>query len=120
MVERQSHPIGDVEHGQFVQTNKPLDVDEATPQWNAFASITVSTTVVNLAGNRYGHNRAKITVETNPIRFSVDGSIPTASLGHLLSDGDILDLDSTQEIQEFRAIRQGAADATLMVTFGNI
>ena len=117
--DRQPYPVGDSTHGQLVQANKPLPIEESHPVWAAFASITVSTSVVNLGANRH-FNRAYISIESNPIRYTVDGSLPTASVGHLASAGDIIKLDSFSEVFEFQTIRQGAADATLMVSFGNI
>lgn len=122
MSTRQSYPVGDSEYGQLVQATKslPVHVSESTPTWTNFSSIVVSTLVVNLGISRLSNNRATITVETNPIRFTLDGSAPTASLGHLASAGDIIELQSAEEVREFQAIRQGAADATLMVTFGQV
>lgn len=120
MADRQQFPVGDTQFGQLVQTNKPLQVKNEVPNWDAFGTITVSTAVLTLTPNHLNHNYAMITVETNPVRYTVDGTIPTASLGHLLSPGDILELTSVQEVKNFRVIRQSAADATLMASFGNI
>lgn len=116
---RQQFPVGDTINGQLVQVNKPLPVSDSIPAWTGFASYTISTAVLGLGAIRGSFNRAFITVETNAVRFTVDGTLPTASVGHLLSPGDTLDLESKDEVNEFQVIRQGAADATLFVTFGN-
>jgi hypothetical protein len=46
----------------------------------------------------------------------VDGSDPTASVGHLVTAGTPLILESKRELKAFRAIRDAAADITLSVT----
>lgn len=120
MAERQPYPVGDTEYGQLVQVGKPLPTTESQPIWTDFDPITVSTAVINLGAPRLSNNRAYITVETNPIRYTVDGTAPTATVGHLLSAGDVLELESAHEVREFQTIRQGAADATIMVSYGNI
>ena len=118
MAERQNYPVGDVDAGQLVQNTKPLTVRPATPVWGSFLPLTVSTTVVNLGTARGSYNRAFITVESNPIRFTVDGTLPTSSVGILLGAGDTLELESREEVFEFQAIRSSGVDSILSITFG--
>ena len=86
----------------------------------AYESITIDNTVggkgFTLA--KYGTNvYAFITVETAQIRFTLDGTAPTTTVGHLLNAGDVLELDSNADIVSFRAIRTGATSATIHVTY---
>lgn len=120
MADRQSYPIGDTEYGQLVQATKSLPTTESQPIWTFFDDIIVSTTVVNLGTPRLSNNRATITVEINSIRYTVDGTPPTASFGHLANANDIIELESAHEVREFQAVRQGAVDATIMVSYGNV
>lgn len=46
-----------------------------------------------------------LSVETNSIRFRVDGTDPDATTGIKLNDGDLLELDNTEMIKNFKAIR---------------
>ena len=81
-------------------------------------SLTVDATgggvgFVGHAANRY----ALITAETAQVRFTIDGTAPTTTVGHLLNPGDVLKLDSNADITAFRAIRTGATSGVLKATF---
>jgi len=86
----------------------------------AYESITVSYTVKTLTAATYGAGvrSALITVETNAIRFTLDGvQTPTsAGVGHLLYPGETRILDK-YEIVKFKAVRASATDAVLKVTY---
>jgi hypothetical protein len=56
-------------------------------------------------------------VIAQPINFTLDGTTPTASVGFLAAATDQIHLNGIQEIRAFRAIRNGASDATLEVTY---
>lgn len=118
MSNRQLYPIGDTVFGQYVQTNKPLSIQNVQPSWTNFLTTTVSSSVITL-DKSWGYNYAFITVESNSIRFTIDGSVPTSTLGHLLVPGDILELESIDEIQGFQAICV-STDATIICTFGAV
>lgn len=95
--------------------------DEAkTPtSYAAFETVTVSTVSKELTAATYDNQRfALITVESNAVRFRLDGTDPTSSVGHVLEAGDILTLDSLEQIQAVRFIRRDGADATLSVSYG--
>lgn len=62
-------------------------------------------------------DEAMFTVETNPVRFRMDGTDPTAAIGHLLNVGDSLVISGNQNLTKLRFIRQGAADGTVMATY---
>lgn len=57
-----------------------------------------------------------VTVETNSIRYRLDGSDPTATDGHLLYDGDVLDITNVNSILAFKAIAVGS-DAAIQITY---
>jgi len=90
----------------------------------AHESITVSNTAVGLtAANirkadelfRQQCKKVLITVESNPIRFTIDGTIPTTTVGHLLNPSDIYECDGADAFK-FKAIRTGS-DATIQCTY---
>lgn len=90
----------------------------------AYEEITVSTTAIGFTVATIkptGHTRAVyalVTCEDAAVRFTMDGTTPTTSLGHLLSAGSSLELESPNTISRFLAIRDGGSDATLRVSYG--
>ena len=60
---------------------------------------------------------ALITAETAETRWTVDGTAPTTTVGHLLSVGSGLLLQGTAAITAFRAIKTGGTNATFKVTY---
>lgn len=57
-----------------------------------------------------------VTVETNSIRYRLDGSDPDTSTGHLLYDGDVLDITNVNSLKNFKAIAV-TSDATIQITY---
>ncbi len=93
---------------------------ELGPDYDAFESVTVSNSATALTSGTYADAQfAFITVEDAVVRYTVDGTTVTATAGHLLSPGDILELDRDSQIAEVRFIRKDGADATLRVSYGN-
>ncbi len=89
--------------------------------FTVFETITVSTLSVGLtAASIANKNLAIITVESQPVRFRPDGSTtaPTTSVGHIMQDGDILELENLEAMQAVRFIRDGGTDATLSCSYG--
>lgn len=83
-------------------------------------SLTVSSTAVQLtAATKAGKAKAKIYVETSPIRYWLDGSTPTATVGHKAAAGSEIILDEQEEVLNFYVVLDTAAgaDATLRVTY---
>mgnify|MGYP001594427290 CR=1 FL=1 len=87
----------------------------------AFEQITVSSTSVGLTTSNYDLTNADLSrrtkrvvcsVESNAIRFRVDGTAPTASVGYPVTAGQQIIIDKPNDIENFRSIRQ-SADATL-------
>lgn len=90
-----------------------------------FDTITVSSSAVGLTASKYNHvppnvlrdaQYIVITSETNSIRYRIDGTDPTASVGHLMPAGSALVLTGITTIRNFKAIATGS-DATLQVTY---
>lgn len=54
---------------------------------------------------------------TSGMRYRLDGTDPTAALGHLLHDEDSVTLSGGPDLANFRAIRVGAVDITIQVTY---
>jgi len=90
----------------------------------AFETLTISATAVALSADIYSKNdgleccdKATIAVETASLRYRVDGGAPTATVGLLANDGDIITLDGRSEIKLFRAVRVGV-DSKITVDYG--
>lgn len=90
----------------------------------AFAkeTITVSSTAIGLTKATYNPAAsgrtalvAFMTVAADNIRVWFDGSIPTATVGHLITSGSGLMICSA-DLPKFLAIRQ-TTDATVSVTY---
>jgi hypothetical protein len=84
-----------------------------------FETITVSTVAKTLTATVIDqqHNQALVTCEGAAVRFRLDGTAPTATVGHVLEAGDVLELESG-ELGKFQAIRRDGTDATLQVSTG--
>jgi len=94
---------------------------ELGESYDTFESLTVSTSAVPLTAATYARAEvAFITNESNPCRFRLDGTNPTASVGHILPTDAELILDSRDQISRARFIRSGASDATLRVSYGQV
>jgi hypothetical protein len=48
--------------------------------------------------------------------YTLDGTDPTATVGHLLAQNERLTVDGTKNIMALKFLREAAADATLTVT----
>lgn len=84
-----------------------------------YQQLTVSTTAVALtvpvAATRT--RLAVIGVESNPIRFRDDGTDPSATVGTLVKADNFVLVCGADAIRQFKAIRQGASDATLNIHY---
>ena len=100
-------------------TEVPLITETMAESWTAFESITVSSTALALTENLSEvASLAFITVESQAVRYRIDGQDPTASVGHVIEAGGNLTLEGPWELDKFRVIRRDASDATLRVTYG--
>lgn len=85
-----------------------------------YEAITVAGTAVGLTASEIsGHDLAFISLESGQIRFRLDGIEPTASEGHILEIGDVLELVGSDVLANFKAIRTGSDSGTLRCSYGN-
>lgn len=91
--------------------------------WFARESVTIPDSATALTAATYNvstrpHARvALITVEDAQISFTLDGTTPTATVGHLADIGDTITLRNSNEVNRFQAIRTGSTSGTLKVSY---
>jgi len=88
----------------------------------AFEQKTVSNIVVSLNPEIYMHgyekaDSATLSVRGGSIYCRMDGGEPQDGLGTFLGAGDVLDLESTNEVKFFKAVRSGSVDAVIAVDY---
>jgi len=92
----------------------------------SYEAITVSSTAVGFSegeknpttGLGKGQQVKEIfaTVETDQIRYTVDGTTPTDAVGHLVSAGQSISIKNVNAIQNFEMIRV-TTDASVKITY---
>jgi hypothetical protein len=101
-------------------------VGDSNRQAFAYETITVSTTALPLTAATYTPSdssskgkaqRAVVTANDQPARFTYNGTTPTATVGHKLGVGETLVITGFVNIAAFRIIREGATDVNLAVTY---
>lgn len=104
----------------YITDASPADGFDTQTVSTTALSITASKLVTNQAGGFYRRAvKAFLTVETNSIRVRWDGTVPTATVGHLLTAGSSLTLYGEQNCSRLSMIR-ASADATVMITLSYI
>lgn len=93
---------------------------------NTFYTITVAdtaktaiddtATVLNTLLATGGRWTLYISTATGGIRWRVDGTDPTTTVGHLLAAAGSITISGTNNIRRFRMIRDGSTTATVSVT----
>lgn len=58
-----------------------------------------------------------ISVEGGDVRFWIDGTSPTSLVGHLLADGEFLNIRGINNILNLSFIRTGSVTTTLRVSY---
>ncbi len=87
------------------------------PVFSASESLTVTSAVKSLTTAKIADKIfAHITCESNPVRFWLDGTAPSATVGHRLETGGVLDLDSAHQLANVKFFAVGA-DATLRASY---
>lgn len=95
------------------------ELDKNPTNYSASESLTVSNTSVGLTEATFGNlTHAFITCEVAAVRFWLDGTAPTATVGHNLEVGDTLELESEPQLQNVRFIRRDGVDSTLRCSYG--
>ena len=121
----------ETERAEPVTKDNPLPVEEMglgkywAPLTGAAEAITVAATSIGLSETRYRGligepgmaGRAIANLETAQIRYYWDGTVPTATAGHVAEAGDELIIEGLEALEKFRAIRTGGVSATLNVTY---
>ena len=80
-----------------------------------FTDTTINDSVELGTGD--APEQAIVLIEVAPIRYWMDGSDPTASVGLIGDVGDILTISGKNDIEMFRAIRTSGVNATLTTQF---
>src|SRR5437667_6204796 len=102
----------------------PYDKDAYKPL-DTFAFEQVSVTNVSVAFTAATHAPATggpailatVNVEGAQVRYRLDGTNPSATVGALLNDGDELIVWGTMDIDSAQFIRTGGVSATLNVHY---
>ena len=85
-----------------------------------YESLAVDNEVVQLSSAKFDTSPPKtsalITVEDVSVRYRIDGGSPTATEGHLVTTNDVIQLESYQEIQQFKVIST-ATGSVIKVTY---
>lgn len=87
-------------------------------------TATISNAVVAIsavgwawsAGNLAAADAAVITVHTNPVCVTWDGTAPATTTGVMVAAGATVSILGNANIQAIKLIRQGGADATVSIT----
>lgn len=81
-----------------------------------YEQVTVSSTALGLTVPA-GAERAVFGVEAQPLRYTTDGTIPTASLGFLVKADVSFEIYGSKALRDFLAIKDDATDAILNVNY---
>lgn len=92
----------------------------APSSYSAYESLSVGATAVPFTAATTGARRfAFVTCEVASVRFRLDGTAPTAAIGHELLVGDTLTLASEGEVDNAQFISRDGGTATLRCSFGS-
>ncbi len=84
-------------------------------------TVTVGATAVGITttvADGFLPAAAIITVENAAIRFCVEGTTATSTVGHAAEPGALIELHDRGEVTNFSAIRRDGVSATIQVTSG--
>ncbi len=94
--------------------------------YGAFEQITVAGTAIGFTASAItpttGGPQATVAVcylETNEVRYTVDGTTPTSTVGTIWSVGTTMTFVSHNVLMQFRAIRTGSSGQLDCTYFGN-
>lgn len=91
----------------------------------AFEPLTVGNSPVGFTEATYnpdpsvGHPAAQATIKVGgaSIRYRTDGIDPSATIGILAEDGEVVTVEGNSDVQAIRFVRVGGSDATLQVEY---
>jgi len=88
-----------------------------------FEQLTVTNAVQVLSPAKYkdsatsgGASSAFLTNDGNAIRYTFDGTTPSATVGHKLADGGVLVLAGQNQMSQFKCFRV-SADSEITITY---
>lgn len=84
------------------------------------ANASIGFTAANINNTNGSHVAAVSAVcrlETAEIRYTLDGTAPTTSVGILMEIGDVLSIAGNDLLNNFRAIRTGSTSGQLDCTY---
>lgn len=89
--------------------------------YTKFEAVTVAASAIgftaahinNTVGAHPAATDASCRLETAQIRWTIDGTTPTTTVGILLEIGDVLTLAGNDTLNNFRAIRTGGSSGQL-------
>lgn len=83
---------------------------------NTAGGVAMTTTKITPVGQPQAQY-ASCRLETAEIRYTLDGTAPTTTVGTLLEIGDTLPIAGHDRLFKFRAIRTGATSGVLDCTY---
>ena len=92
-------------------------VDYESITVNTAIGFTAAKIVLPISGSGRQADFAFVSVETDQIRYRLDGVAPTSSEGHLVSVGDSFEINGALLVSQFLAIKV-TNNATIKVTYG--
>jgi hypothetical protein len=92
------------------------------PMSSSYEVLVVSSTPVPLTASKYSQGGinaalAQLSVEEGTLSFTVDGTTPSATVGHQLTVGTMANLCGLPAIQAFRAVQVSSSVSALKVTY---
>ena len=69
------------------------------------------------SGQERSARHAVITVDGQPIRWTVSGTTPTSTLGHGADADSLIILHGIEQIEGFEAIKEGGTASDIQVTY---
>lgn len=101
----------------FINDQSPAgDFETITVSSTAIGPTSSKAEIVQTGGFHKRAIKAFITVESNSVRMRFDGTSPTASVGHLLANGDSVTIQGESNVSKLKFIRV-TNDATIQVTY---
>lgn len=97
--------------GVSLVTGDPIGFESINPTTATGLTATLEDTSAGLQAQT-----ALITVETQPVRFRLDGTAPTASVGHVIAAGGSYIVEGTVAIRKLSFIDTAAGASTVRVT----
>jgi hypothetical protein len=85
----------------------------------ANSSIGLTAATINQGNGHMQANKAVCRLETAQIRYRLDGTAPTTTVGTPLEIGDVLTITGNDLLNNFRAIRTGGTSGVLNCHYYN-